>query len=152
MKKLLTAALIVAAALALPLAGVAQTVQVDPATIQGAVLTVPLITNSTSTVSFTNDSDAELLPLTLMQDIATTAASVTNALVVTYTPYGNLYASNATFRVAAPTTQVAGSEAVQALTSYPVLRKGDVLTFSSTVGVHAVAAPFIKLYLTYARF
>ncbi len=148
MKTLLAA--ILSLALVAPLAGSAQTVQVTPQEIQAIALVVPCVTNgAASTVSWTNNSDADLLPLTLMQDIA--VADLTNTLEVTYLPRVYGAASNVTYRIGAPAAQVAGAESVQALANYPVLRRGDVLTFSSTTGANTATNAYVKLFVTYAR-
>lgn len=133
-----------------PLAASAQIVQITPREIQAVALVVPCVTNgAASTVSWTNNSDADLLPITLMQDIA--VAGLTNTLEVTYLPRVYGAASNVTYRVGAPAAQVAGAESVQALANYPVLRRGDVLTFSSTTGANTATNAYVKLFVTYAR-
>lgn len=148
MKTLL--AVFFALALIAPLAGSAQTVQVTPQEIQAIALVVPCVTNgAASIVSWTNNSDADLLPLTLMQDIA--VADLTNTLEVTYLPRVYGAASNVTYRIGAPAAQAAGAESVQALANYPVLRRGDVLTFSSTTGTNTATSAYVKLFVTYAR-
>lgn len=148
MKTLL--AVLLALAMVAPLAASAQVVQITPREIQAVALVVPCVTNGTaSTVSWTNNSDADLLPITLMQDIA--VAGLTNTLEVTYLPRVYGAASNVTYRVGAPAAQVAGAESVQALANYPVLRRGDVLTFSSTTGANTATNAYVKLFVTYAR-
>ena len=148
MKTLL--AVLLALAMVAPLAASAQIVQITPREIQAVALVVPCVTNgAASTVSWTNNSDADLLPLTLMQDIA--VAGLTNTLEVTYLPRVYGAASNVTYRVGAPAAQVAGAESVQALANYPVLRRGDVLTFSSTTGANTATNAYVKLFVTYAR-
>ena len=148
MKTLL--AVLFALALVVPLAGIAQTVQITPRETQAIALVVPCVTNgAASTVSWTNNSDTDLLPLTLMQDIA--VAGLTNTLEVTYLPRVYGAASNVTYRIGAPAAQVAGAESVQALANYPVLRRGDVLAFSSTTGANTATNDYVKLFVTYAR-
>lgn len=134
------------------LVGQAQTVQVAPDEVQAVAMVVPLVTNGTaSTVSWVNNSDATFIPLSLLQDINRTAGTSTNAMAITYLPRVYGAASNVTYRVGAPTSQIAGAEAVQALTSYPPLRPGDTYIFSSTTAANTATAAYVKLLITYAR-